>query len=35
MNEHWWQIAKTCVYSKEDKKRAQEELNEAKRRGDI
>ena len=35
VNEHWWQIAKTCVYSKEDKKRAQEELNEAKRRGDI
>lgn len=35
VNEHWWQIAKTCTYSNEDKKRAQEELNAAKQRGDI
>ena len=35
VNEHWWQIAKTCTYSNEDKKRAQAEVDEAKRRGDI
>lgn len=35
VNKHWWQIAKTCTYSDEDKKRAQEEVNEAKKRGDI
>ena len=35
VNEHWWQFAKTCTYSKDDKKRAQERLDEAKRRGDI
>lgn len=35
VNEHWWQFAKTCTYSNDDKKRAQERLNEAKRRGDI
>lgn len=35
VNEHWWQIAKTCTYSKDDKIRAQERIKEAKRRGDI
>ena len=35
VNEHWYQIAKTCKYSKEDKTRAQERVREAKRRGDI
>ena len=35
VNEHWWQFAKTCTYSKDDKKRAQERLDEAKRRGDL
>ena len=34
-NEHWWQIAKTCTYSKDDKTRAQERVKEAKKRGDI
>lgn len=35
VNEHWWQIAKTCTYSKDDKTRAQERVKEAKKRGDI
>ena len=35
VNEHWWQIAKTCVFSSDDKKRAQNELQQAKKRGDI
>ena len=35
VNEHWYQIAKTCTYSKEDKIRAQERVKEAKKRGDI
>lgn len=35
VNEHWWQFAKTCVYSNDDKKRAQNELQQAQKRGDI
>lgn len=35
VNEHWYQIAKTCKYSKDDKIRAQERVKEAKKRGDI
>lgn len=35
VNEHWYQIAKTCTYSKDDKLRAQERVKEAKKRGDI
>lgn len=35
VNKHWYQIAKTCTYSQDDKKRAQERVKEAKRRGDI
>ena len=35
VNEHWWQIAQTCTYSKDDKTRAQERVKEAKKRGDI
>ena len=35
VNEHWYQIAQTCTYSKDDKLRAQEEVNEARRRGDL
>ncbi len=35
VNEHWWQIAKTCTYSKDDKTRAQERVKEAKKRGDL
>ena len=35
VNEHWWQIAKTCTYSKDDKTRAQERIKEAKKRGDL
>lgn len=35
VNEHWYQIAKTCKYSKDDKIRAQERVKEARKRGDI
>ena len=35
VNEHWYQIANTCTYSKDDKERAQEQVKEAKKRGDI
>lgn len=35
VNEHWYQIAKTCTYSKDDKLRAQAEVSEAIRRGDL
>ena len=35
VNEHWYQIANTCTYSKDDKIRAQERVKEAKKRGDI
>lgn len=35
VNEHWWQIAKTCTYSKDDKTRAQERVKEAKKSGDL
>lgn len=35
VNEHWWQIAKTCIYSKDDKTRAQERVKEARKRGDL
>ena len=35
VNEHWYQIAKTCTYSNDDKRRAQERVKEAQKRGDI
>lgn len=35
VNEHWYQIAQTCTYSKDDKLRAQAEVSEARRRGDL
>ena len=35
VNEHWFQIAKTCTYSNDDKRRAQERVKEAQKRGDI
>ena len=35
IREHWWQIAKTCTYSNDDKMRAQERVKEARKRGDL
>lgn len=35
VNEFWFQIAKNCTFSNDDKRRAQERVKEAPKRGDI